>query len=468
MSYTRRNTTDGSTIMNKDLYDNLQDGIEQSLNIRRFNFDFYGGVPNDPSVDNTVALQNLIDTIEDIGGEIFFQSQIYYFKSSIILRKVKNISFVGIGMDYTKGTQFKYTGSDSSFFKIHGCSYVSFKDINFLGGLFGKCFSLEDLDEIPNGDDSRSFNLYFDRVHIRGFLNGISIDTPTGYIYIDNIHFSNMPNNAEGIVIGKNFDFSKGYSVKPNYIYITHCNIDDLSNSENSQHGFSAISLYCCQWVWIESCDLCNFADGTAIYINGKSQSNTVDNINIVNNALFNNKIGIDCTGSSLIVKSEGNKFSAYNPTDIIYERYIGIEVHLSGISCCNNVYNPHTKVKYYYYFQKINGLSFSGNNSIHDTKPFLRGYFNQVTPCNVYDLFGRLMTTQTLQKTGGKIVFNDGVRWCSIKTTQVIILFPLAGGKPTTITYSVDINDDGYVELNYTNTGSEEKILILINPVLI
>lgn len=28
MSYTRRNTTDGSTIMNKDLYDNLQDGIE--------------------------------------------------------------------------------------------------------------------------------------------------------------------------------------------------------------------------------------------------------------------------------------------------------------------------------------------------------------------------------------------------------------------------------------------------------
>lgn len=29
MSYTRRNTTDGSTIMNKDLYDNLQDGIEE-------------------------------------------------------------------------------------------------------------------------------------------------------------------------------------------------------------------------------------------------------------------------------------------------------------------------------------------------------------------------------------------------------------------------------------------------------
>ena len=29
MAYTRRNTADGVTIMNKDLYDNLQDGIEE-------------------------------------------------------------------------------------------------------------------------------------------------------------------------------------------------------------------------------------------------------------------------------------------------------------------------------------------------------------------------------------------------------------------------------------------------------
>ena len=29
MAYTRRNTTDGVTVMNKDLYDNLQDGIEE-------------------------------------------------------------------------------------------------------------------------------------------------------------------------------------------------------------------------------------------------------------------------------------------------------------------------------------------------------------------------------------------------------------------------------------------------------
>lgn len=32
MAYSRRQVTDGVTIMNKDLYDNLQDGIEEAKN----------------------------------------------------------------------------------------------------------------------------------------------------------------------------------------------------------------------------------------------------------------------------------------------------------------------------------------------------------------------------------------------------------------------------------------------------
>ena len=31
MSYSRRTVTDGVTVMNKDLYDNLQDGIDEAL-----------------------------------------------------------------------------------------------------------------------------------------------------------------------------------------------------------------------------------------------------------------------------------------------------------------------------------------------------------------------------------------------------------------------------------------------------
>lgn len=30
MAYVRRDVTDGVTVMNKDLYDNLQDGIDES------------------------------------------------------------------------------------------------------------------------------------------------------------------------------------------------------------------------------------------------------------------------------------------------------------------------------------------------------------------------------------------------------------------------------------------------------
>jgi hypothetical protein len=30
MAYTRRNVTDGETVLNKELYDNLQDGIDEN------------------------------------------------------------------------------------------------------------------------------------------------------------------------------------------------------------------------------------------------------------------------------------------------------------------------------------------------------------------------------------------------------------------------------------------------------
>lgn len=33
MAYTRREVTDGVTVMNKDLYDNLQDGIEEAMQL---------------------------------------------------------------------------------------------------------------------------------------------------------------------------------------------------------------------------------------------------------------------------------------------------------------------------------------------------------------------------------------------------------------------------------------------------
>lgn len=57
MSYTRRNTTDGVTRMNKDLYDNLQDGIEE----RGVTPEMFGAV-GDGVHDDTEAIKKALNT----------------------------------------------------------------------------------------------------------------------------------------------------------------------------------------------------------------------------------------------------------------------------------------------------------------------------------------------------------------------------------------------------------------------
>lgn len=46
MAYTRRQTQDGVTVMNKDLYDNLQDGIEN----KPFYYDSVADMKADPNL----------------------------------------------------------------------------------------------------------------------------------------------------------------------------------------------------------------------------------------------------------------------------------------------------------------------------------------------------------------------------------------------------------------------------------
>ena len=55
MAYTRRNTTDGVTVMNKDLYDNLQDGIEE----RGITPEMFGAV-GDGVHDDTEAIKRAL------------------------------------------------------------------------------------------------------------------------------------------------------------------------------------------------------------------------------------------------------------------------------------------------------------------------------------------------------------------------------------------------------------------------
>lgn len=101
MSYTRRNTTDGSTVMNKDLYDNLQDGIEE----RGITPEMFGAV-GDGIHDDTEAIQSALDNSK---------YNTIYFKGTYLLSKAikvpLNKTLIGL-----KGNKLICKGEDNPSF----------------------------------------------------------------------------------------------------------------------------------------------------------------------------------------------------------------------------------------------------------------------------------------------------------------------------------------------------------------
>ena len=86
MSYTRRNTTDGSTIMNKDLYDNLQDGIEE----RGVTPEMFGAV-GDGVTDDSGALNQAFNSSDTV---IWGSSKVYRIKNGLKVYR-ENFSLIG-------------------------------------------------------------------------------------------------------------------------------------------------------------------------------------------------------------------------------------------------------------------------------------------------------------------------------------------------------------------------------------
>lgn len=91
MAYTRRNTTDGVTVMNKDLYDNLQDGIEQfGITPQMF------GAVGDGIHDDTEPIRKAILSLKS-GMTLYFPIGVYKFvpksneESLIYLEGLKNV-----------------------------------------------------------------------------------------------------------------------------------------------------------------------------------------------------------------------------------------------------------------------------------------------------------------------------------------------------------------------------------------
>jgi hypothetical protein len=144
VAYTRRNTTDGVTRMNKDLYDNLQDGIDELLIYKKVAVNVVEkfGLDNTGTYDISESLQNIINESEET--ILYFPEGIYLINNPITINR--QISFIGDHLskylyhvtDYKnlKGTIFVASPTfpkQTFMFTTTNYTRVTFQNILFIG-----------------------------------------------------------------------------------------------------------------------------------------------------------------------------------------------------------------------------------------------------------------------------------------------------------------------------------------------
>jgi hypothetical protein len=123
-------------IMDENNAVNLQNQInfiDSSLNdkvnklTRVYNFDEYGGIPEDSSKDNAPALNSLISSITQ-GSIIFLPSRSYYFSTPVNITGGRNIKIVGLGKDSVGGTRLFWTGT-GFLFNFYGGAHCEIENL---------------------------------------------------------------------------------------------------------------------------------------------------------------------------------------------------------------------------------------------------------------------------------------------------------------------------------------------------
>lgn len=136
MSYRRIDTQDGVTIMNKDLYDNLQDGIEE----RGVTPEMFGAV-GDGVHDDTEAIQKAINFITNNHLTLCL-NKIYRIDQTLV---IKGSRFTIFGLN----SNIEYSGNDSAI-RVTGASDCSIF-LGYVSALKGNCiefYSTSSLDYV--------------------------------------------------------------------------------------------------------------------------------------------------------------------------------------------------------------------------------------------------------------------------------------------------------------------------------
>lgn len=276
--------------------------------------EMFGAVADDASVDNSPALQACITAALSSQKPIVVSSGSYTFLTPITLTRPVGLVIKGEDNKVTDtGVTFSYNGS-GDFITIYGCNALSLSGIKFIGGSNGN--GIVFADNTPNSVSCRANNVNFKSLTFTGFVCDLSIDSPTGYVYITNCTFETSIEQAVGISIGKNYNNT---TVLPNYIYIDKCRFADKP-SDNS--GLAGIYAYCGEFITITKCDLFGYYSGHAICID--SSVGHINGITIAENVIFENlyAVQIDLERDHYVrdITILGNQIK-------VYENGIGIKI---------------------------------------------------------------------------------------------------------------------------------------------
>lgn len=257
MAYTRRNTTDGVTVMNKDLYDNLQDGIEQfGVTPQMF------GAKGDGVTNDSASIKQAIEYAINKGLNVYFPLGTYVISSPILLENINSLNIFGAGNSQSRASILICRNNNC--FELSGCRNCKIGNFAIISPL--KAIFLV---------GERNFNNRFFDISIYDCVYGIHITSSTGYTYFDRVTINCSEITVKGIYICTD----DSNDVLANYIYFNNVVVDAL---EVKDKGKDLVLFTKCYYIFLTGCDFCN-TNGKGIEFGERCS-----NIYILNTEIFN------------------------------------------------------------------------------------------------------------------------------------------------------------------------------------
>lgn len=255
------------------------------------------GAVGDGNTDDTAAFQAAIRYLSARNGGVLKLYAKRYAVNELYFANIKRaITIEGRGR--SGNTSALIYGGNDYCLNIHGCTHLFIRDLaicarsTITAGNNGAIRYYDRDTGLSSGyTDPRTNDSIVSNVLISGFACGVSVDSPCGYIKIDDVSIESIQAGGHAVRVGKNYNVahydSQRYNVNPNYIYINKlmCNGNEYG-SEREDALFAAVGIYRASQVFITNCDICNIKTGWGVYID--DSKGFVNYVHIEQNEFYN------------------------------------------------------------------------------------------------------------------------------------------------------------------------------------